>query len=183
MPKVRPLPSTVVTRFLGTMSLSDSPTARRQVAALDDSRLQPHGVSHVAQQTFRTCCCHYPGGPTDHFGCHDPTASAFARSLEARRRDFTFEACSAFTRVAARAIAPPALPEFAQSFDRRVTPPSRPGCYRGEPTTPRADLPSAGFLNFKRDAQRSPRSNIPLAFRSRKGGNIEVPGPFLYSET
>jgi len=65
-------------------------------------------ASHVAQRTFRTCHCHYPGGRIGCFGCLDRSATAFATSWEARRRVFTFEASSAFTRVAAHAMAPPA---------------------------------------------------------------------------
>lgn len=37
---------------------------------------------------------------------------------------------------------------FPGASTGQVAPPSRPGCYRGEPTTPRTDLASAGPLNL-----------------------------------
>ena len=118
-------------------------------------------ASHVAQRTFRTCRCHYPGGRAGRFGCLDRPATAFAPSLEARRRVFTFEACSAFTRVTAHAVAPPAFPEFARSFDPMGYPiqPSR--------LLPRrTDNSSGGSLirwpsEPSRDAQRTHAPRIP----------------------
>ena len=86
-------------------------------------------VSHVAYITFRTCRCHYPGGRIGLCGYHDRPAAALVLSVGTRRRVCTFEACSAFTRITARAVALPTESEFARSFDRRIAPFNRPVCY------------------------------------------------------
>ena len=72
----------------------------------------------------------------------------------------TFEACSGFTRVTARTVAAtPFARPVPRASTRPVARPHRLGGYRGEPKTPRADLPSAGSLIF-RDA-RTPYSFLP----------------------
>ena len=62
--QLRPLPSTVVTRFIGTMGRSDSHPGLTCPSRAFSWRLPPPGwVSRVALSSLRTCRRHYPGGP------------------------------------------------------------------------------------------------------------------------
>jgi len=64
--------------------------------------------------------------------------------------NFTFEACSGFTRVTARMVAcPPKVDVDPKASINRIAPANRPGCYRAEPTIAPADLASAGFLRLR----------------------------------
>jgi hypothetical protein len=64
--------------------------------------------------------------------------------------DFTFEACSGFTRVTARGVAnPPEVGIVPGTSTSGVTPERLPGGYRVEPTMTRADLSSAGPLHLR----------------------------------
>ena len=75
-----------------------------------------------------------------HVGCFTAALQPSPTVKRVGVRNFTFVACSGFTRVAARVFA--ALPFadlFPRSFGFR-----RPGSFRGVPTTPRTELSSAG---------------------------------------
>src|SRR5256885_8908998 len=63
-PEPGPRPSTVVTRFLGTMGPSDSWPSPRPVGVFG-SQTRSGQVSRVAHRTLYACRAHYPGGPAD----------------------------------------------------------------------------------------------------------------------
>ena len=154
MPKVGPLPSAVISGFTGTTGPSDSrPThrpRRRLPLAIDRA-------SHVAQRAVHTCRCHYPGGRRGPFGCAARAATAFAPLLEARRPRLRFRGLLGIhSRYGPCGCSPGSDRSLTGASTRRVTPTNRPAGYRGVPTTPRADLASAGPLHL-RDAQQSQR--------------------------
>src|SRR5579863_1346281 len=62
--QLRPLPSAVVTRFIGTMGRSDSHPGLTCPSREFSWRLPPPAwVSRVASFSLQTCRRHYPGGP------------------------------------------------------------------------------------------------------------------------
>jgi hypothetical protein len=68
--------------------------------------------------TFPACRAHYPTNRTGALGDHFPVRTAFPVMQAGRRRTFTFEACSAFTHVAARRIARPPQRPLSRGFDQ-----------------------------------------------------------------
>ena len=85
------------------------------------------GSPPITQTTFPACRAHYPGGPNRCLS----VSSLFARPSPVNRRvgihDFTFGACSSFTRVTAcRVACPPKGGLCPEASTRSVTRPSRP---------------------------------------------------------
>ena len=76
----------------------------------------------------RTCCHHYPGGTA---GCASrslpPAASAFPVCVAGRLPRRRFEACSVFTRVAARAVRCPPEEVFSPDASGHSSPPDPSG--------------------------------------------------------
>ena len=98
--------------FIGTTAPSDSHRSRRPKSA-SRSLPSPRWVSPVSRITFPTCCAHYPGGSN---GCScrllPPSVQPSPLCRRVGIRDFTFEACSGFTRVTARRVARPPKAAF-----------------------------------------------------------------------
>src|SRR6266853_7038914 len=65
------------------------------------------GYPPITQTTFLTCRAHYPGGPNRWVSVFFPVRAAFPATWWVGIHDFTFEACSSFTRVTACKIARP----------------------------------------------------------------------------
>ena len=83
------------------MTLSDSRLDRHPSATLRRDP-PPDGPPPITRITFPTCRAHYPGGPEQVLCWFLPRPRGLPRYL--RRvgiHDFTFEACSSFTRVTA----------------------------------------------------------------------------------
>jgi hypothetical protein len=100
------------------MALSDSQTGRRPFQRRSEARPPPiPSLPHSLQIAFLTCRAHYPGGPVQVLvGCCYGALPRRVSSLPVQlspfvRRvgihDFTFEACSSFTRVTACQVAHP----------------------------------------------------------------------------
>src|SRR5712692_7378376 len=105
------------------------------------------GSPPITQITFPACRAHYPGGSDKCLS----VSSLSARPSPVNRRvgihDFTFEACSSFTRVTACKIArPPKGGLLSRGFDPVSYPTAPPGSYHVSPTTTWMDPPSTGDL-------------------------------------
>jgi len=146
-PEVRALPSTGITRlrrYYGPLRVpAESLSLPR---TLEFASARP-GVPPLAQTTFPACRAHYPGGP-------EPVrASVTSRSMLPspflRRvgfHDFTFEACSSFTRVTACRVARPPYVAFVTRL-RPGPLPGRAACQLPDlPTTIRVGLSPTGDL-------------------------------------
>src|SRR6266576_1785331 len=85
------------------------------------------GYPAITQITFLACCAHYPGG-SNRCTCRFPSLSVLPSPVNGRVgiHDFTFGACSSFTRVAACQIACPPIADFCpEAPTQPVTRPSR----------------------------------------------------------
>ena len=144
-PEVRALPSTGITRlqrYYDPVRLPPAPLARR---LCEVATLMPERVSPVTRITFPTCRAHYPGGPD---GCvcrllpHPLRPSPYLRRVGIR--NFTFEACSGFTRVTAHRIAQP--PKAA--FVTRLRPGQLPGRTARQLPDPTDNFLGGSFLHW-----------------------------------
>ena len=62
----------------------------------------------MTRVTLPACRAHYPGGPRRvRLSVASPPRAAFPFPSQVGVHDFTFEACSGFTRITARRIAQP----------------------------------------------------------------------------
>ena len=130
--------------------LAASPSLRRRRAATPGARDGP--------PVLRPALCRRATPPTPAsdrpslVGCirRDPSGlPCYSGRLGAR--DLPFEACSGFTRVAARQLADPPMAGLCPRELQRVGhPPRCPGSYWGVPTTPRAGLSPARALHLSR---------------------------------
>ena len=153
-PEVRALSSTGITRsqrYYDPLRVPARPLSLPRALEFASART---GVPPLAQTTFPACRAHYPGGPEP---VRVSVASRPVRPSPLFRRvgihDFTFEACSSFTRVTACRVAQP--PEVA--FVTRLRPgplPVQAACQLPDlPTTiwvglsPTGDLRRWGALN------------------------------------
>src|SRR5713101_2161291 len=94
------------------------------------------GSPPITQITFPACRAHYPGGPNRCLS----VSSLSARPSPVNRRvgihNFTFEACSSFTRVTAcRVACPPKGGLLSRGFDPASYPTKPLGSYHVSPTT------------------------------------------------
>ena len=152
--QVRTLPSAGITRlqrYYDPLRVPAGPPSLPRASEFASARA---GVPPLAQTTFPACRAHYPGGPGP---VRASVASRPVRPSPLFRRvgvhDFTFEACSSFTRVTACRVAQP--PEVA--FVTRLRPgplPDQAACQLPDlPTTiwvglsPTSDLRRWGALN------------------------------------
>ena len=108
------------------MTLSASRTGHPPIEDVGGATSTSAGSPPITQITFLTCRAQYPGGPNR---CVS-VSSLSARPSPVNRRvgihDFTFEACSSFTRVTACKIArPPKGGLYPEASTRSVTRPSR----------------------------------------------------------
>ena len=108
------------------MTLSASRTGHPPIEDVGGATSTSAGAPPITQITFLTCRAQYPGGPNR---CVS-VSSLSARPSPVNRRvgihDFTFEACSSFTRVTACKIArPPKGGLYPEASTRSVTRPSR----------------------------------------------------------
>ena len=166
--KSGPFPPPALPGLSGTMTLSDSRQHRRP-SGVGAATPVPHGSPPMTRITLPACRAHYPGGSrrvrrVDCFPAH----AAFPEFRRVGIRNFTFEACSGFTRVTARRIAQPPkaafvtrlqpgrLPDQAarQLPDQSTTlwvEPSSTGDTRRRGALPRADMRCSQRRNrFKR---------------------------------
>jgi hypothetical protein len=140
-PEVRALPSTGVTRlrrYYGPLRVPAKPPSLPRAWEFTSART---GVPPLAQTTFPTCRAHYPGGPKP---VHVSVTSRSVRPSPFFGRvgvhDYTFEACSDFTRVTACGIARP--PEVA--FVTRL----RPGPLPDQAACQLPDLPTTIWVGL-----------------------------------
>ncbi|GEM_PF-6928225 len=153
-PEVRALSSTGITRlqrYYDPLRVPAGPLSLLSALEFTSTR---SGVPPLAQTAFPTCRAHYPGGPEP---VPTSVASRPVRPSPLFRRvgvhDFTFEACSSFTRVTACRVAQP--PEVALVTRLRPGPlPVQAACQLPDlPTTiwvglsPTGDLRRWGALN------------------------------------
>jgi hypothetical protein len=129
------------------MTLSASRTGHPPIEDVGGATSTSAGSPPITQTTFLTCRAHYPGGPNR---CVS-VSSLSARPSPVNRRvgihNFTFEACSSFTRVTACKIArPPNGGLVSRGFDPASYPTEPLGSYHVLPTTTWMDPPSIGDL-------------------------------------
>ena len=146
-PEVRALPSTGITRlrrYYGPLRLPPGPAPK---VPLRVATPHPGRVSHVTQDTFLTCCPHYPGRSNRCIGYGPVPLRPSPNIGRVGIHNCPFGAFSGFTHVTACQVAA-ALAAYIcpQSFSRRISPAHCLGSYRDEPTISRAGLPPAGIL-------------------------------------
>src|SRR5580704_10436353 len=129
------------------MTLSASRTGHPSIKDVGVAPSTSAGSPPLTQIAFLTCRAHYPGGPNR---CVS-VSSLSARPSPVNRRvgvhDFTFEACSSFTRVTACKVAcPPKGGLLFRGFDLASYPTKPLGSYHVLPTTTWMDPPSIGDL-------------------------------------
>src|SRR5712671_1688251 len=129
------------------MTLSASRTGHPPIEDVRGATSTSAGSPPITQITFPTCRAQYPGRPNR---CVS-VSSLSARPSPVNRRvgvhDFTFEACSSFTRVTACKIArPPEGGLLSQGFDPISYPTEPLGSYHFLPTSTWVDPPSTGDL-------------------------------------
>src|SRR5216683_8317161 len=145
--EVRALPSAGITRpqrSYGPLRLPGWPSSFDDV---EGATFAIPGSPPITQITFPACRAHYPGGPNRCLS----VSSLSARPSPVNRRvgihNFTFEACSSFTRVTAcRVACPPKGGLLSRGFDPASYPAKPLGSYHVLPTTTRMDPPSTGDL-------------------------------------
>jgi hypothetical protein len=159
MPEVRALPSTGVTRlrrYYDPVRLPPWPPPKSALRPLPS----PRRVSPVTCSTFQRAM---PNTPVDRSGgiyrlpprCARPSPIQWRVGIH----DFTFEACSGFTRVTARWIAQPPEAAFVTRL-RSGQLPDRTACQLPElPTSLRMDSSSTGATRL-RDAHWIPGSPL-----------------------
>src|SRR5580704_4860551 len=135
------------------MTLSASRTGHPSIKDVGVAPSTSAGSPPITQINFLTCRAHYPGGPNR---CVS-VSSLSARPSPVNRRvgihDFTFEACSSFTRVTACKVArPPKGGLLSRGFDPASYPTKLLGSYRVLPTTTWMDLATGAFINKREDA-------------------------------
>src|SRR6266849_4814973 len=101
----------------------------------------------ITQTTFLTCRAQYPGGPNRCVSVSSLSARPSPFNGRVGIHNFTFEACSSFTRVTACKIArPPKGGLLSRGFDPASYPTKPLGSYHVVPTTTWMDPPSTGDL-------------------------------------
>src|SRR5712692_6693817 len=101
----------------------------------------------ITQTTFLTCRAQYPGGPNRCVSVSSLSARPSPFNGRVGIHNFTFEACSSFTRVTACKIArPPKGGLLSRGFDPASYPTKPLGSYHVLPTTTWMDPPSTGDL-------------------------------------
>ena len=111
--QLRPLPSPGVTRLLRYCDPLRVPSGPPSLARPWERFSTRLGVPPVAQIALSTCRAHYPGGPEPvrvSVASRPVQPSPFLRRVGVH--DFTFEACSGFTRVTACRVAQPPSAAF-----------------------------------------------------------------------
>ena len=130
------------------MTLSASRTGHPPIEDVGGATSTSAGSPEITKTTFPACRAQYPGGPNR---CVS-VSFLFARPSPVNRRvgihNFTFEACSSFTRVTACKIArPPKDGLLSRGFDPASYPTKPLGSYHVLPTTTWMDPPSTGDLS------------------------------------
>ena len=104
-PEVRVLPPPALPGFFGTSDPLRFPPRSLPFSSVGIVISNGGGPPPITQTTFLTCRAHYLGGSNRCLSVSFPARAAFPNLSGAGIRDFTFEACSSFTRVAACQIA------------------------------------------------------------------------------
>ncbi len=159
-PEVRVLPSPGITRLLRYCDPLRVPSGPPSLARPLEPISTRLGVPPFAQIPLPTCRAHYPGGPEPvrvSVASRPVQPSPFLRRVGVH--DFTFEACSGFTRVTACWVAQP--PEVAFVTRLRLDPlPNQAACQLPDlPTTICVGLPPTGDLRSW-GALHIPASNV-----------------------
>jgi hypothetical protein len=105
------------------------------------------GSPPITQIAFLTCRAHYPGGPNRCVSVSFLSARPSPVNRRVGIHDFTFEACSSFTRVTACKVAcPPKGGCLSRGFDPASYPTEPLGSYHVLPRTTWMDPPSISDL-------------------------------------
>ena len=153
-PEVRPLPSTGVDRLLQYCG------PLRLPARLHAAHCGVEGRDSPASPGLPRCACHpspraTPTTPVDHDGCAcrllPHHAAAFPVTQAGRRPRLPFRGLLRIhsrcgPRVCSKGLLPSFVPEASSGW---IAPTRRSGSYRGVPTTPLAELSSAGHQRLR----------------------------------
>src|SRR5947208_7281927 len=122
--EVRVLPSTGITRHQRYCDPLRLPGWPPSCDGVGDAISASPGSPPITQITFPTCRAQYPGGSNRCLSVSSPFARPSPVNWRVGIHDFTFEACSGFTRVTACRIA--ARPTAASSPEASTRPLSQP---------------------------------------------------------
>src|ERR1022692_1005450 len=125
-PEARALPSASITRhrrYRDPLRLPGRPSSFDDVG---DAISAGPGSPPITQITFPACRAQYPGGPNRCLSVSSPFARPSPVNWRVGIHDFTFEACSGFTRVTAcKVAAHPTADSCPEASTRPVTRPDR----------------------------------------------------------
>jgi len=131
----------------GTVTLSDFRGGRHPKDDVGGATSAILGSPPITQITFPACRAHYPGGPNRCLSVSSPFARPSPVNGRVGIHDFTFEACSGFTRITACKVASPPNGGLLSRGSGPASYPSKPlGSYPVLPTTTRVDPPSTDDL-------------------------------------
>src|SRR5712691_9832060 len=140
-------PPPVLPSIHGTVTLSDFRTGHPPIEDVGGATSTGAGSPPITQTTFLTCRAQYPGGPNRCVSVSSLSARPSPFNGRVGIHNFTFEACSSFTRVTACKIArPPKGGLLSRGFDPASYPTRPLGSYHVLPTTTWMDPPSTGDL-------------------------------------
>ena len=125
--KQGPFPPPTLLGLHGRMTLSVFRAGHHPIDDVEGATFTPPGYPAITQITFLACCAQYPGG-SNRCACRFLSLSVLPSPVNRRVgiHDFTFEACSSFTHVAACQIAcPPIADVCPEAPTQPVTRPSR----------------------------------------------------------
>ena len=124
--KQGPFPPPTLLGFYGYMTLSDFRAGPHPIDDVEGATFTTPGYPAITQITFLTCRAHYPGGSNRCLSISSLPVLPSPVNGRVGIRDFTFGACSSFTRVVACQIAcPPKADVYPEAPTQPVTRPSR----------------------------------------------------------
>src|SRR6202035_4730607 len=129
------------------MTLSASRTGHPPIKDVGGATSTSAGSPPITQITFLACRAQYPGGPNRCVSVSSLSARPSPFNRRVGIHDFTFGACSSFTRVTACQVAcPPKGGLLSRGFGLASYPTKPLGSYHALPTTTWMDPPSTGDL-------------------------------------
>jgi hypothetical protein len=146
--KQGPFPPPTLLGLHGRMTLSDFRAGHHPIDDVEGAIFTTPGYPAITQIAFLACRAHYPGG-SNRCDCRFSSLSVLPSPVNGRVgiHDFTFGACSSFTRVTACRIAcPPKGGLLSRGFDPASCPTKSLGSYHVLPTTTWVDPSSTGDL-------------------------------------
>ena len=144
--KQGPFPPPTLLGLYGYMTLSDLRAGHHPIDDVEGATFTIPGYPAITQITFLACRAHYPGGSNRCLSISSLSVLPSPVNGRVGIHDFTFGACSSFTRVTACKVAARPRRTLSRGFDPASYPTEPLGSYHVLPTTTWVDPPSTGDL-------------------------------------